>query len=75
MSRTFTAYVEYDPETGLYVGTVPGLQGGHTQAASLDELNRNLQEVIELILDESESQGKSVVVEQFVGIQQITVQR
>ena len=52
MSRTFTAYVEYDPDTSLYVGTVPGLQGGHTQAASLDELHRNLQEVIELILDE-----------------------
>jgi predicted RNase H-like HicB family nuclease len=75
MSRTFTAYVEYDPETGLYVGTVPGLQGGHTQAASLDELNRNLQEVIELILDESESQGKDLVIEPFVGIQQITVER
>jgi predicted RNase H-like HicB family nuclease len=54
---------------------VPGLQGGHTQAASLDELHRNLQEVIELILDESESHGEVVVVEPFVGIQQITVER
>jgi predicted RNase H-like HicB family nuclease len=75
MSRTFTAYVEYDPDTGLYVGTVPGLQGGHTQAASLDELQRNLQEVIELILDESALQGQQIIVEPFVGIQQITVER
>jgi len=32
--RTFTAYVEYDPATSLYVGIVPGLRGAHTQAAS-----------------------------------------
>ncbi len=39
MSRTFTAYVEYDPETGLYIGTVPGLQGGHTQPQALTNCN------------------------------------
>ena len=27
--RTFTAYVEWDPETKLYVGMVPGIQGAH----------------------------------------------
>ena len=63
MSRTFTAYIEYDPETGLYVGTVPGLPGGHSQGASLDELQKNLEEVIELILEESESHGERVEVE------------
>ncbi|MDD4267816.1 MAG: type II toxin-antitoxin system HicB family antitoxin [Thermoguttaceae bacterium] len=75
MSRTFTAYVEYDPETKLYVGTVPGLPGGHSQGATLDELQRNLKEVIELILEERESEGEQVEVEPFVGIQQITVDR
>ena len=75
MSRTFTAYVEYDPETKLYVGTVPGLAGGHSQGATLDELQRNLKEVIELILEERESEGEQVEVEPFVGIQQITVER
>ena len=43
---TLTAYVEYDPETKLYVGVVLGLAGAHTQAATLDELQANLREVI-----------------------------
>ncbi len=38
--KTFTAYVEQDPETGLYVGIVPGIPGAHTQAATLDELQK-----------------------------------
>lgn len=50
--RTFAAYVEWDPETKLYVGTVPGIPGAHTQGASLDELRMNLKEVLELCLEE-----------------------
>ena len=46
--RTFTAYVEWDPESSLYVGIVPGIPGAHTQAATLDELRANLKEVLEL---------------------------
>jgi predicted RNase H-like HicB family nuclease len=75
MTRTFTAYIERDQETGLYVGTIPGLSGGHSQGATLDELRRNLQEVVELILEERESQGEIVEIEPFIGIQQITVER
>ena len=48
----FTAYIEKDPETGYYVGIVPGIPGAHTQAESLDELNENLKEVVELCLEE-----------------------
>lgn len=33
----FTAQIERDPETGLYVGIIPNLPGAHTQASSLDE--------------------------------------
>jgi len=73
MPHTFTAYIEFDSETGLYVGTIPGLVGGHSQGASLDELQENLKEVVELILEERRQRGESVDVEPFVGIQQITV--
>jgi predicted RNase H-like HicB family nuclease len=73
MARTFTAYIEYDPETGQYAGIVPGLPGGHSQGETLDELQRNLKEVIELILEETERQGEEVEVEPFIGIQQITI--
>ncbi|MGC9997869.1 MAG: type II toxin-antitoxin system HicB family antitoxin [Terriglobia bacterium] len=50
--RTFSAYVEWDPESKLYVGIIPGIPGAHTQAASLDELRINLKEVLELCLEE-----------------------
>ncbi len=74
MAKTFTAYLEHDPETGLYVGTIPGLPGAHSQGATLDELRENLKEVIELILDERQAHGETVEIEPFVGIQQITVE-
>jgi predicted RNase H-like HicB family nuclease len=50
--RTFSACVERDPETELYVGIVRGVPGAHTQAATLDELRSNLKEVLELCLKE-----------------------
>ena len=67
--RTFTAYVEWDADTGLYVGLVPGLPGAHTQAATLDELRANLQEVVELCLAEFDPDE----LPQFVGVQQFEV--
>ena len=53
--RTFTAYIEFDPETNLYVGTIPGIPGAHTQGSTLDELHENLKEVLELCLGELSS--------------------
>ena len=47
-----TGYIEKDPETGLYVASVPGIPGAHTQAETLDELKNNLKEVVELCLEE-----------------------
>ena len=73
MTQVFTAYIEYDSDTRLYVGTVPGLSGAHSQGASLDELQQNLKEVIELILEEQQQQGETVEIAPFVGIQQISV--
>jgi predicted RNase H-like HicB family nuclease len=67
--KTFTAYVEWDPETQLYVGIVPGISGAHTQAATLDELRQNLKEVLELCFEE-----ETVEVPRFVGIQQIEIE-
>jgi predicted RNase H-like HicB family nuclease len=69
--KTFTAYVEWDPETKLYVGVVPGIPGAHTQGATLDELQGNLKEVVELCLEEFE--GPTEDLPRFVGLQQIEV--
>jgi predicted RNase H-like HicB family nuclease len=52
--RGFTAVIERCPDTGLYVGYVPGFPGAHSQAESLDELHRNLGEVIEMLLEDGE---------------------
>ena len=48
--HTFSAVVEKCPDTGLYVGYIPGFPGAHSQGLSLDELNRNLKEVVEMLL-------------------------
>ena len=55
--KTYTAVVEHCPDTGLYVGHVPGFQGAHSQGETLDELNRNLREVIEMLLEEKRPQA------------------
>jgi predicted RNase H-like HicB family nuclease len=52
--RTFTAVIERDPETRLYVGYVPGFTGAHSQGETLDELQRNLQEVVSLLLEDGD---------------------
>jgi predicted RNase H-like HicB family nuclease len=68
--RGFTAVIERCPETGLFVGYVPGFPGAHSQAESLDELNRNLQEVIQMLLEDGEDLHFET---EFVGIQQVMV--
>jgi predicted RNase H-like HicB family nuclease len=72
--KTFTAYVEFDPATGLYVGIVPGLRGAHTQAASLDELQANLREVVALCLEELGEDVDAAELPRFVGLQTVEVE-
>jgi predicted RNase H-like HicB family nuclease len=67
--RTFNIVVERDPDTGLYVGYVPGWPGAHSQGGTLDELNRNLQEVLAMLLEDGEPKLES----EFVGIQTVQV--
>lgn len=69
--KTFTAYIEFDPEINLYVGIVPGIQGAHTQGATLDELQQNLKEVLELCLEELGEEFDEDELPRFVGLQQI----
>lgn len=69
MKRSFTAVVERDPESGLYVGFIPGFPGAHTQAETLDELNANLREVVGMLLED----GEPNVDAEFVGTQLVEV--
>lgn len=67
--KTFTAIVERCPETNLFVGYIPGFPGAHTQAETLDELNRNLKEVVEMLLEEGEPKMEG----EFIGTQLVSV--
>jgi predicted RNase H-like HicB family nuclease len=68
----FTAEITKDNEINQYIGIVPGLPGAHSQAATLDELYKNLQEVVELCLHEmTEEEIKNLP--DFIGFQQISV--
>ena len=69
MCRTFTAVVEKDPDTNLYVGYVPGFTGAHSQAETLDELRANLREVIEMLLEDGEPDFET----EFVGTQEVVI--
>lgn len=48
-SMIFNAVIERDLETGLLVGSVPGIPGAHTQGETIEEVRVNLAEVIELL--------------------------
>lgn len=66
--QQFTAVIERCNTSGLYVGYVPGIPGAHAQAATLEELNTNLQAVLGMLLaDGVHSESR------FVGTQLIVV--
>jgi predicted RNase H-like HicB family nuclease len=67
--KIFTAVIEKCPDTGLYIGYVPGFPGAHTQGETLDELNKNLKEVIEMLLED----GPPDLEAEFVGTQTVMV--
>lgn len=66
---TYTAIIEQCAETSVYVGYVPGSPGAHSQGDTLDELNKNLLEVLELVLQDGPPEPES----EFVGTQLLMV--
>lgn len=68
MAREFFVIIEKD-EDGFYVGEVPQLKGCYSQGKSLDELMRNIKEVIELCLEEEDAD----FIPRFVGIQRVEI--
>lgn len=67
--HVFTAVVEKCPDTGLYVGYVPGFIGAHSQGESIEELRSNLEEVIKMLIEEGEPAFEG----EFIGTQNIVV--
>ncbi len=52
--HSFTAVIEEDPTTGVFVGYVPGWPGAHSQGETVEELRDNLREVVEMLLEGGE---------------------
>ena len=56
----FNAVIERDLETGLLVGSVPGIPGAHTQGETIEEVRDNLAEVIEILQAQNALNPESV---------------
>ena len=67
--KSFTAVIEQDAQTGIYVGYVPGWPGAHSQGETVEELRNNLAEVISMLLEDGEPKLEA----QFVGTEQLKV--
>jgi predicted RNase H-like HicB family nuclease len=69
LERNFDVVLERDAE-GYYVASVPALSGCHTQAQSLDDLDRRIREAIELCLEVDGFPEQNL---EFVGIQRVVI--
>ena len=68
MKREFYVVIEQD-EDGFYVGEVPQLRACYSQGRTLDELMKNIREVIALCLEE---QGETEeTFPEFIGVQKV----
>ena len=65
--KTFTAIIEKDKDTGLYIGYISGFPGAHSQGETVEELKSNLTEVISMLLEDDPPKIEA----EFVGTQQI----
>jgi predicted RNase H-like HicB family nuclease len=57
--KSYTAVVEKDPTTKLYVGYIPGFPGAHSQDETLEELQKNLLEVVAMLLEDGDPDWES----------------
>jgi len=71
LKQEFHVIIERD-KAGFYVGSVPELNGCHTQAKSLDVLMmKRIREAVELCL---EVRGQGIDSSEFIGVQRILVE-
>jgi predicted RNase H-like HicB family nuclease len=67
--KKYVYIIEKCPDTNLFVGYIPGFEGAHSQADTLDELSENMREVVEMLMED----GEPVMVADFVGTQTLSV--
>ena len=67
--KRYTAVIERCPDTNLFVGHIPGFPGAHSQGETLDELGRNLKEVVQMLIED----GNPAMNSEFIGTQLVEV--
>ncbi len=67
----FTILIEQD-EGGVYVASVPEIQGCHTQGKTIPEVLERIREAIEVCLEADEGEIRPM---KFVGLQKIQVKK
>ncbi len=71
----FPIIIEQD-EDGIFVAKVPDLKGCHTQAKSLEELDKRVREAIDLCLEvEYKNKEEEIPQNLFIGSYQLEVAR
>jgi predicted RNase H-like HicB family nuclease len=72
MNMDFTVIIEKD-EDGYYVAEVPDLRGCYTQGKTLEEVMKNIKEVVELCLEAEKE--KEFPRKELIAVQRIEVSR
>ena len=67
----FTVLIEQD-EDGIYVATVPDIEGCYTQGKSIPEVLDRIKEAIEVCL---EGDKEEIIPMKFIGLQQIQIEK
>jgi predicted RNase H-like HicB family nuclease len=63
----FTILIEQD-EDGIYIASVPDIQGCHTQGKTIPEVLERIKEAIEVCIEAEEEEIKPM---KFIGLQQM----
>jgi predicted RNase H-like HicB family nuclease len=69
----FTVVVEFDEESGMYMGSVPNLPLAISLGATLEELRENMREVIELVIEHMSEKGEAIADTKLVGVERVAV--
>ncbi|ALB43426.1 MULTISPECIES: type II toxin-antitoxin system HicB family antitoxin [unclassified Anabaena] len=67
-NKEFYVVIERD-EDGMYIGEVPQLKACYSQGETIDELIKNIKEVIEMCLEELEEE----LTTEFIGVQKVVL--
>ena len=67
-NKEFYVVIERD-EDGMYIGEVPQLKACYSQGETIDELMKNIKEVIEMCLEELEEES----ITEFIAVQKVVL--